>query len=76
MDGRGRVQDNIIVEHLWWTVSYHYIYLHIFDNGAQLRAGLRDWFKHYNHERFHQGLDDMTPNEVYYGLSHPLAKAA
>ena len=43
MDGRGRVQDNIFTERLWWTVKYHYIYLHAFDNGAQLTIGLRQW---------------------------------
>ena len=76
MDGRGRVQDNIFIERLWWTVKHHYIYLHTFDNGTQLRTGLREWFEHYNHERSHQALDNMTPDEVYYGLPHPFAEAA
>ena len=76
MDGRGRVQDNIFIERLWWTVKHHYIYLHTFDNGTQLRIGLREWFEHYNHERSHQALDSMTPDEVYYGLPHPFAEAA
>lgn len=76
MDGRGRVQDNIFIERLWWTVKYHYIYLHTFDNGTQLRTGLREWFELYNHERSHQALDNMTPDEVYYGLPHPFAEAA
>jgi len=30
----------------------------------------------YNKERFHQAFDGMTPDEVYYGLAHPFAKAA
>jgi len=76
MDGRGRAQDNIFIERLWWTVKHHYIYLHTFDNGTQLRKGLREWFEHYNHERSHQALDNMTPDEVYYGLPHPFAEAA
>jgi len=76
MDGRRRVQDNIFIERLWWTVKHHYLYLHAFDNGAQLRAGLKQWFKFYNSQRFHQALDNMTPDEVYYGLSSPLAKVA
>ena len=25
MDGRGRVQDNIFIERLWWTVKHHYL---------------------------------------------------
>ena len=76
MDGRGRVQDNIFIERLWWTVKYHYLYLHAFDNGTQLRSGLREWFGHYNQERSHQALDNQTPDEVYYELSHPFAEAA
>jgi putative transposase len=69
MDGRGRYQDNIFVERLWWTVKYHYLYLHAFNNGAELRQGLKNWFNFYNQERFHQSLDDKTPDEVYFGIS-------
>ena len=76
MDGRGRVQDNIFIERLWWTVKYHYLYLHTFDNGTQLRNGLNEWFRHYNEERSHQGLDNLTPDEVYFALPHPFAEAA
>jgi putative transposase len=76
MDGRGRVQDNIFIERLWWTLKYHYIYLHSFDNGSELRRGLQQWVDFYNHERSHQSLDNLTPDEVYYGLPHPFAMAA
>jgi putative transposase len=76
MDGRGRAQDNIFIERLWWTVKYHYLYLHTFDNGTQLRNGLSEWFRHYNQERSHQALDNLTPDEVYYNLPHPFAEAA
>jgi len=76
MDGRGRATDNIFIERLWWTVKYHYLYLHTFDNGSQLHSGLCHWFEYYNSQRSHQGLDDMTPDEVYFGLPHPFAQAA
>jgi putative transposase len=76
MDGRGRCQDNIFIERLWWTLKYHYIYLRSFDTGAELRKGLRGWFSFYNKERFHQALDNLTPDEVYYGLLHPFVEAA
>ena len=76
MDGRGRVQDNIFIERLWWTVKHHYLYLHVFENGTQLRNGLNEWFRFYNQERFHQALDNLTPDEVYYDLPHPFAEAA
>ena len=76
MDGRGRVQDNIFIERLWWTLKYQYLYLTSFDNGSELRRGLQQWFNFYNQERFHQALDDLTPDEVYYNMPHPFAKAA
>ena len=76
MDGRGRVQDNIFIERLWWTLKYQYLYLWSFDNGSQLRQGLDRWFHFYNQERSHQALDNLTPDEVYYDLPHPFAEAA
>jgi len=76
MDGRGRVQDNIFIERLWWTLKYQYLYLWSFNNGTELRQGLRQWFAFYNMERSHQALDDLTPDEVYFALPHPFAEAA
>lgn len=66
MDGRGRCIDNIFVERLWWTVKYHYLHLHAFENGSELRKGLRSWFEYYNRERTHQSLNRMTPDECYF----------
>jgi putative transposase len=76
MDGRRRVQDNIFIERLWWTLKYNYLYLRSFANGSELRTGLREWFVFYNKDRFHQSLDNRTPDEVYYNLPHPFAEAA
>jgi putative transposase len=76
MDGRGRCQDNIFIERLWWTLKYQYIYLHSFDTGKALRRGLTRWIRYYNQERGHSSLDDKTPDEVYYGLPLPYAEAA
>jgi putative transposase len=76
MDGRGRVQDNIFIERLWWTLKYQYLYLWSFGNGTELRQGLCEWFNLYNRQRSHQALDDLTPDEVYYCLPHPFKQAA
>jgi putative transposase len=76
MDGRGRCQDNIFIERLWWTIKYQYLYLHSFENGSALRRGLAEWISKYNYDRGHSSLDDRTPDEVYYGLPHPFAQAA
>jgi putative transposase len=66
MDGRGRFQDNIFVERLWWTVKHHYVYLRTFDKRHGSRKGLKRWFDYYNQERSHQSLGDQTPDEVYF----------
>jgi len=42
MDGRGRCQDNIFVERLWWTLKHHYLYLRCFSGSSQLRQGLTE----------------------------------
>jgi putative transposase len=76
MDGRGRFQDNIFIERLWWTVKHQYLYLRTFDNGTELREGLKEWFKFYNGERPHQSLNDYTPDEVYYKNLRQQSEAA
>jgi putative transposase len=76
MDGRGRVQDNIFIERLWWTVKYQFLYLRSFESGIELRQGLGEWFRFYNQDRPHQSFGLLTPDEVFYGLSSPLYKAA
>ena len=37
MDGRGRYQDNILVERLWRTVKYEEVYLKAYANGLEAR---------------------------------------
>ena len=76
MDGRGRCQDNIFIERLWWTIKHHYLYLHSFHSGSELHHGLSSWIGFYNEERGHSSLDDRTPDEVYCGRPHPFAEAA
>ncbi len=75
MDGRGRFQDNIFIERLWWTVKYQYLYLRAFDNGRILRQGLKKWFQYYNQDWFHQSLEDWTPDEIYF-MKQELKKVA
>jgi len=75
MDGRGRFQDNIFIERLWWTVKYQYLYLRAFDSGKNLRQGLKKWFQYYNQDRFHQSREDWTPDEIYF-MKQKLKKVA
>ena len=67
MDGRGRYQDNILVERLWRTVKYEEVYLKAYANGLEARRGLREYSRFYNHRRPHQALGYRTPAEVFHG---------
>jgi putative transposase len=63
-DGRGRCLDNVMVERLWRTVKYEDVYLHDYATVPALRRGLSDFFRFYNHRRWHQGLANRTPLQV------------
>jgi putative transposase len=72
MDGRGRALDNIFVERLWRSVKYENIYLNDYATVSDLHTGLSYYFDFYNHRRFHQHLNDLTPAEVHFNkLSYP-----
>jgi len=61
MDGRGRALDNVFIERLWRTVKYEDIYLRDYADGHALHAGLKRYFRFYNHQRPHSALDKQTP---------------
>jgi putative transposase len=65
MDGRGRAMDNIFIERLWRTVKYEDIFLHDYTNVREVIAGLKQYFRFYNHQRPHQSLGNQTPAAVY-----------
>jgi putative transposase len=66
MDGRGRWMDNVFIERLWKSVKYEDVYLKAYTSITEVRKGLTTWFNRYNRRRRHQGLDDRTPDEVYW----------
>jgi putative transposase len=65
MDGRGRWMDNVFIERLWRSLKYECIYLHAFETGSELRAGLTRWIGYYNGLRPHSTLGGRTPDEAY-----------
>ena len=75
MDGKGRWVDNVFVERLWRSLKYEEVYLKAYDNPAQARKGIGDYFRFFNQERRHQSLDRKTPDGIYYD-SLSIAEAA
>ena len=65
MDGRGRWMDNVFIARLWRSLKYECVYLHSFETGSELRAGLGRWIIYYNTLRPHSGLVGRTPVEAY-----------
>ena len=74
MDGRGRWMDNVFIERLWRSLKYECVYLHAFETGSELRAGLLRWVGYYNTRRPHSTLAGRTPDEAYdVGVKERLA---
>jgi len=73
MDGKGRWIDNVFIERLWKSVKYQDVYLKAYGSIGELREGLTTWFDRYDRRR-HQGLDNRTPDAVYWstlpGMEH------
>jgi len=67
MDGTGRVFDNIMIERLWRSVKYEEVYLKDYADFWVAHESLGDYFTFYNVERRHQGLQRVTPLDVYRG---------
>jgi len=78
MDGKGAWRDNVFVERLWRTVKYEEVYLHAYDSVSDARASLGRYLDLYNRRRPHSSLDDMTPDQAYFGTHSllPIRSAA
>jgi putative transposase len=71
MDGRGRWMDNVFIERLWRSLKYECVYIHAFETGSELRAGLNRWIGYYNVDRPHSALAGRTPDEAYAQIEAP-----
>lgn len=67
MDSRGRTFDNIMIERLWRSVKYEEVYLKDYENVADARKSLTEYFLFYNNERTHQSLGSRPPAVLYSG---------
>ena len=66
MDGKGRWMDNVFIERLWKSVKYEEVYLKGYSSISEARRELGIYFEFYNRTRPHQGLDNRTPDVVYW----------
>ena len=57
--------DNVFIERLWRSLKYECVYLHVFETGSELRAGLGWWFAYYDQHCPHSRLAGKTPGGAY-----------
>ena len=76
MDGRGRWLDNVFIERLWRSVKYEQVYLRHTKAFLKARRELGAYFDFYNIGRRHRGLDNLTPDEVYWSTLRKEQQAA
>src|SRR3569832_1521743 len=74
MDGKGRCIDNVYQERGWWSLKYEKINLNCYETVKELRAGVDEYYEHFNYSRPHQALLYATPDEIYHGISPKYAK--
>lgn len=68
MDGRGRWQDNVIIERLWRSVKHEWVLLFAYTAVPELEALLSEWMERYNTWRPHTANEGLTPWEAYRGV--------
>lgn len=74
MDGKGRWMDNVFVERLWRSCKYECVYLNAFESMTDAKEKVGEWMDYYNRERPHSSFGDLTPDEVYRGITElPMA---
>jgi len=59
MDGRGHWIDNVFIKRLWRFLKYECVYLHAFETGSELKAGLGRWITYYNSVRTRTSPDEL-----------------
>ncbi len=63
------------VEHFWRSFKQKEVYRRAYETVAEARKGIADYLRYFNEERPHQGLDNRTPDDVFYKRK-PLPRAA
>ncbi len=65
MTGKGRCLDNVYIERFWRSIKHEKIKLSEFDDIHELEHLIAEYVQHYNHERPHQALGELTPHEAF-----------
>ncbi|NOW49073.1 transposase InsO family protein, partial [Novosphingobium sp. SG751A] len=64
--------NNVFIERLWRSVKYECVYLHAFETGSELRAGLARWFTYYNPASLHPPVYVAEGNRLCWSGCDPV----
>jgi len=65
MDGKARWIDNVIIERWFRSLKTEHIHIVEYISPRELRSGIREYIREYNHDRPHQSLNYKRPYQVY-----------
>ncbi len=65
-----------MIERLWRSLKYEYIYVRAFETGAEAKKEIGKWLAYYNAERPHSTHGILTPDEAYERKTEPVILAA
>ena len=54
------------MERLWCSLKQEEIYRCAYESVSEARKSIADYLRYFNVERPHQGLDNRTPDDVFY----------
>ncbi len=74
MDGKGRWQDNVLIERLWRSIKHEWVLLHEYNILPELEKLLAEWIERYNRWRPHTANDEQTPWQAYRGVPPELER--
>jgi len=72
----GAWRDNRMTKRLWQSLKYECVYLHAFETGSEVRAGIGKWLSYSNSERPHSAHSILPPDEAYVSKTEPMRLAA
>ncbi|MBF2053322.1 MAG: transposase, partial [Candidatus Sericytochromatia bacterium] len=58
--------DNVFIERWFRSLKYEDIYLKQYEHVLALKAGVKRYVTFYNQRRYHQALNNLTPDQVYF----------
>lgn len=67
----GRAWPLVLPRRLWRSLKYECVYLHAFETGSELRAGVGKWIAHYNERRPHTALAGRMLDVAYRDVLTP-----